>query len=79
MMSLRHGSPKRVMTLFSLLMSLSLLIFPLIVTNSSQGLLDAWTTGMERSLQVADGREAKVETIRTLSLLLHDGSTLYLN
>jgi hypothetical protein len=77
-MSLRHGSPKRVMTLFFLLMSLSLLIFPLIVTNSSQGLLDAWTTGMERS-QVADGREAKVETIRTLSLLLHDGSTLYLN
>jgi hypothetical protein len=29
-MSLRHGSPKRVMTLFPLLMSLSLLIFPLI-------------------------------------------------
>jgi hypothetical protein len=49
------------------------------VTNSSQGLLDARTTGRERSLQVADGRETKVEAVRTLPLLLHGGSILYLN
>jgi hypothetical protein len=49
------------------------------VTNSSQGLLDARTTGRERSLQVADGCEAKVEAIGTLPLILHGSSTLYLN
>jgi hypothetical protein len=49
------------------------------VTNSSQGLLGTRTTGRERSLQVADGREAKVEVVWTLPLLLHGGSTLYLN
>jgi hypothetical protein len=49
------------------------------VTNSSRGLLGARTTGRERSLQVADGREAKVEAVGTLPLLLHGGSTLYLN
>jgi hypothetical protein len=49
------------------------------VTNSSQGLLGARTMGRERSLQVADGREAKVEAVGTLPLLLHGGFTLYLN
>jgi hypothetical protein len=34
------------------------------ITNSSQGLLGARTTGRERSLQVADGREA-VGTLQT--------------
>jgi hypothetical protein len=42
-------------------------------------LLGTQTTGRERSLQVADGREAKVEAIGTLPLLLHGGFTLYLN
>jgi hypothetical protein len=49
------------------------------VTNLSQGLLGARTTGRKRSLQVADGREAKVEAVGTLPLLLHDSFTLYLN
>jgi hypothetical protein len=49
------------------------------VTNSSQGLLGARTTGRERRLQVADGCEAKVEAVGTLPLLLHDSFTLYLN
>jgi hypothetical protein len=49
------------------------------VTNSSQGLLGTRTTGTERSLQVSDGREAKVEAIGTLPLLLHGCFTLYLN
>jgi hypothetical protein len=49
------------------------------VTNSSQGLLGTRTMGRERSLQVADGREAKVEAIGTLPLLLHGGFTLNLN
>jgi hypothetical protein len=49
------------------------------VTNLSQGLLSARTTGRKRSLQVADGREAKVEAVGTLPLLLHDSFTLYLN
>jgi hypothetical protein len=49
------------------------------VTNSSQGLLGARTTGREKSLQVVDGHEAMVEAVGTLPLLLHDGSTLYLN
>jgi hypothetical protein len=49
------------------------------VTNTSQGFLGARTTGRERSLQVADGREAKVEAVGTLPLLLHDGFTLNLN
>jgi hypothetical protein len=47
------------------------------VTNSSQGLLGARTTGRKRSLQVADGR--KVEAIETLLLLFHGSFTLYLN
>jgi hypothetical protein len=49
------------------------------VTNSSQGLLGHQTTRRERSLQVADGHEAKVEAVGTLPLLLHGGFTLYLN
>jgi hypothetical protein len=49
------------------------------VTNTSQGFLGARTTGRERSLQVADGREVKVEAIGTLPLLLHGGFTLNLN
>jgi hypothetical protein len=49
------------------------------VTNSSQGFLGARTTGGETSLQVADGREMKVETTRTLPLLLHGGFILNLN
>jgi hypothetical protein len=49
------------------------------VTNSSQGLLGARTTGRERSLQVANGREVKVEAVGTLPLLIHGGFTLYLN
>jgi hypothetical protein len=49
------------------------------LTNSSQGLLGARTTGRERSLQVANGREAKVEAVGTLLLLLHVGFTLNLN
>jgi hypothetical protein len=86
----RHGSPRRVMTLFPLLMSHSLLIFfsntwwidsgaTLHVTHSSQGFLGASTTGRERSLQVANGREVQVEVVGTLPLLLHDGFTLTLN
>jgi hypothetical protein len=42
-------------------------------------LLGARTTGRERSLQVADEHGVKVEAVRTLHLLLHGGSTLYLN
>jgi hypothetical protein len=34
---------------------------------------------MERCLQVVDGREAKVEAVRTLPLLLHDDFTINLN
>jgi hypothetical protein len=49
------------------------------VINSSQGLLGARTTGRERSLQVVDGRGAKVKAVRTLPLLLHGGFTLNLN
>jgi hypothetical protein len=49
------------------------------VTKSSQGLFSAWTTGRGRSLQVADGRETKVEAVGTLPLLLHGGFTLNLN
>jgi hypothetical protein len=49
------------------------------VTNSSQGLLGSRTTGRGRSLQVADGREAKVEAVGTLPLLLHGSFTLYLS
>jgi hypothetical protein len=49
------------------------------VTNSSQGCLSAQTTGRERSLQVVDGHEAKVEAVGTLPLLLHGGFTLNLN
>jgi hypothetical protein len=47
------------------------------VTNLSQGLLGAQTIGRESSLQVANGREAKVEA--TLPLLLRGGFTLNLN
>jgi hypothetical protein len=49
------------------------------VTNSSQEFLGAQTTGWERSLQVADEREAKGEAVGSLPLLLHDGFTLNLN
>jgi hypothetical protein len=49
------------------------------ITNSSQGFLGAQATGRERSLQVANGHEAKVEAIGTLPLLLHDDFTLTLN
>jgi hypothetical protein len=49
------------------------------VTNSSQGLLGARTIGRERSLQVADGREVRVEAVGTLPLLLHGCFTLNLN
>jgi hypothetical protein len=49
------------------------------VTNLSQRLLGARTTGRERTLQVADGREVKVEAVGTLPLLLHGGFTLNLN
>jgi hypothetical protein len=81
-MNSRHGSSRKVMTLFPLLMGPSLLIFSsntwwidsgvtVHITNSSQG----W----ERSFQVADGREAKVEAVETLTLLIHDGFTLNLN
>jgi hypothetical protein len=49
------------------------------VTNSSQGLLGTRSIGRERSLQVADGREAKVEAVGTLPLLLHGGFTWNLN
>jgi hypothetical protein len=49
------------------------------VTNSSQEFLGGQTTGRERSLQVANGHEAKVEAVRTLPLLLHGGFTLTLN
>jgi hypothetical protein len=49
------------------------------ITNSSQGLLGARTTGRETSIQVANGCEAKVEAVRILSLLLHVGFTLNLN
>jgi hypothetical protein len=49
------------------------------ITNLSQGLLGAQTTGRERSLQVANGREGKVEAVGTLPLLLHGGFTLNLN
>jgi hypothetical protein len=49
------------------------------ITNSSQGLFGTRTTGRERSLQVANGREAKVQAVRTLPLLLHGSFTLYLN
>jgi hypothetical protein len=40
------------------------------VTNSSQGLLGARTTGRERNLQVADGCEAKVEAVGTLPFFM---------
>jgi hypothetical protein len=49
------------------------------ITNSSQGFLDARTTKRERSLKVADVREAKVEAVGSLSLVLHGGFTLMLN
>jgi hypothetical protein len=49
------------------------------ITNSSQGFLGVRTTRRERSLQVADGREAKVEAVGTLPLLLHGNFTLNLN
>jgi hypothetical protein len=78
------------MIVFPLLMSSSLLIFfsntwwidsgaTVHVTNSSQEFLGARTTGRERSLQVANGREAKVEAVGILPLLLHGGFTLNLN
>jgi hypothetical protein len=38
------------------------------VTNSSQGFLGVKTTGRERSLQVPDGHEVKVEAVRALPL-----------
>jgi hypothetical protein len=86
----RHDSPRRVITLFPLLMSPSLIIFSsntwwidtgatVHVTNSSHEFLGGQTTGRERSLQVANGHEAKVEAVRTLPLLLHGGFTLTLN
>jgi hypothetical protein len=49
------------------------------ITNSSQGFLGVRTTKKERSLKVADGREAKVEAVRSLPLVLHGGFTLILN
>jgi hypothetical protein len=49
------------------------------VTNSSQGFLGVRTTRGERNLKVADGHEAKVEAIGSLTLVLHGGFTLLLN
>jgi hypothetical protein len=49
------------------------------VTNSSQEFLGARTTRGERNLKVTDGREAKVEAIGSLPLVLHGGFTLILN
>jgi hypothetical protein len=49
------------------------------ITNLSQGFFGARTTRRERSLQVADGREAKVQAVGTLPLLLHGDFTLNLN
>jgi hypothetical protein len=49
------------------------------VTNSSNGFLDVRTTKREKSLKVADGREADVEVVGSLPLVLHGGFTLILN
>jgi hypothetical protein len=49
------------------------------VTNSSHRFLGAWTTRGERNIKVADGCEARVEAVRSLPLVLHDGFTLLLN
>jgi hypothetical protein len=49
------------------------------ITNSSPRFLGAQTTGRERILQLANGREVKVEAIVTLPLVLHGGFTLTLN
>jgi hypothetical protein len=47
--------------------------------NSSQGFLGVRTTRRERNLKVADGREARVEAVGSLPLVLHGGFTLLLN
>jgi hypothetical protein len=49
------------------------------ITNSSHGFLGTRTTKRERSLKVADGHEAKVEVVGSLSLVLYGGFTLILN
>jgi hypothetical protein len=49
------------------------------VTSSSLGFLGVRTTRGERNLKVADGREAKVEDVGTVPLVLPGGFTLVLN
>jgi hypothetical protein len=49
------------------------------VMNSSQGFLGTRTTRGERNLKVANGREARVEAVGSLPLVLHGGFTLHLN
>jgi hypothetical protein len=44
-----------------------------------QGFLGAHTIKRERSLKVVDEREAKVEVVGSLRLVLHSGFTLILN
>jgi hypothetical protein len=84
----RHGSLKRVMIISFI--DESFTYFPrdmgwidsgatVYVTNSSQGFLGVQTTKRERSLKVDDGREAKVEAVGSLLLVLHGGFTLITN
>jgi hypothetical protein len=49
------------------------------VMNSSQGFLGARTIRWERNVKVADRREAKIEVIGSLTLVIHGGFTLLLN
>jgi hypothetical protein len=49
------------------------------IMNSSQGFLGVRTTRRERNLKVADGREARVEAVGSLPLVLHGGFILLLN